>query len=49
MLLATIHPVSWLIGANREFPSDRGFALRPWNEVRFVNEEIAISGDAAQA
>lgn len=41
--------VSWLIGANREFPSDRGFALRPWNEVRFVNEEIAISGDAAQA
>eukprot|EP00434_Breviolum_minutum_P031675 symbB.v1.2.028010.t1/scaffold2909.1/size67485/2 len=41
--------VSWLIGGNRDFPADRGFALRPWNKVRFDNAQIAIQGSKAQA
>lgn len=41
--------VSWLIGGNPDFPADRGFALRPWNQVRFDNAKISIRGDKAQA
>lgn len=41
--------VSWLIGSNPDFPADRGFALRPWNEVRFDNAQISIQGNRAQA
>eukprot|EP00913_Durusdinium_trenchii_P009211 g8659.t1 len=40
--------VSWLIGSNPDFPADRGFALRPWNEVRFDNAQISIQGNRAQ-
>eukprot|EP00931_Biecheleriopsis_adriatica_P100419 TRINITY_DN75741_c0_g1_i1.p1 TRINITY_DN75741_c0_g1~~TRINITY_DN75741_c0_g1_i1.p1 ORF type:complete len:873 (-),score=171.09 TRINITY_DN75741_c0_g1_i1:38-2656(-) len=41
--------ISWLIGSDPEFPADRGFALRPWNQVRFENKEVRIAENKAQA
>eukprot|EP00441_Pelagodinium_beii_P016641 CAMPEP_0197668912 /NCGR_PEP_ID=MMETSP1338-20131121/70582_1 /TAXON_ID=43686 ORGANISM="Pelagodinium beii, Strain RCC1491" /NCGR_SAMPLE_ID=MMETSP1338 /ASSEMBLY_ACC=CAM_ASM_000754 /LENGTH=809 /DNA_ID=CAMNT_0043248377 /DNA_START=77 /DNA_END=2502 /DNA_ORIENTATION=- len=41
--------VSWLIGNDREFPADRGFALKPWNDVSFQNKAFHIDGGKAQA
>ncbi|CAJ1394958.1 unnamed protein product [Effrenium voratum] len=41
--------VSWLIGNDLDFPADRGFALRPWNQVRFENADVSIQGERAQA
>ena len=31
--------ISYFIGGNSEFPEDKGFALKPWVEVRFENKE----------
>jgi len=41
--------ISWLIGNDRDFPADRGFALRPWNEVRFENKAVNVHLCRAQA
>jgi len=38
-----------LIGNDRDFPADRGFVLRPWNEVRFANKAVIFHGSRAQA
>lgn len=40
--------LSWLLGADSEFPGDRGFAMRPWIKVRFENFAVDVNGDLAQ-
>jgi len=42
--------ISYFVGRSREFPSDVGFALRPWKAVSFENAGgINIIGDHAEA
>lgn len=35
--LTTESAVSYFIGQNPDFPEDKGFALEPWQNVRFEN------------
>ena len=41
--------LSYLIGHNKHFPEDKGFALKPWTNVRFRNAGIYINGNVAIA
>ena len=39
--------LSYFVGGDIE--EDKGFAIRPWTNIRFVNEEIIINGSQAIA
>ncbi len=41
--------LSYFIGGNVDFPEDTGFALKPWNRVRWENAGIKIIGNMAVA
>jgi len=41
--------ISYFIGHDRDFPEDKGFALKPWTNVQFRNEAIYINGNVAMA
>lgn len=41
--------VSYMVGGNEEFPTDHGFALKPWVSHRFANHDIIIKEKSAQA
>lgn len=41
--------VSYFVGGNKKFEEDKGFALRPWTKVRFVNDTVKIQGNIAIA
>ena len=39
--------LSYFVGGDN--PEDHGFAIQPWSKVRFVNEDIDIDQDSANA
>ncbi|MDX8340087.1 hypothetical protein SLH46_12875 [Draconibacterium sp. IB214405] len=39
--------VSYFIGGNDKFPEDQGFALQPWEKVRFENHGYIANYDLA--
>lgn len=41
--------LSYFIGGNKNFPKDKGFALKPWTNVRFENAGIFLHGNYAVA
>eukprot|EP00929_Paragymnodinium_shiwhaense_P006975 TRINITY_DN110928_c0_g1_i1.p1 TRINITY_DN110928_c0_g1~~TRINITY_DN110928_c0_g1_i1.p1 ORF type:complete len:913 (-),score=113.41 TRINITY_DN110928_c0_g1_i1:190-2928(-) len=41
--------ISYFVGGNPNFPEDMGFALKGWNQVRFENAQITLSGGEAIA
>ena len=41
--------LSYFVATNGICPEDHGFAIKPWKEVRFENENIIIHGDMALA
>jgi hypothetical protein len=36
--------LSYFVGGNKEFPEDKGFAIKPWTNVRFDNHNIITYG-----
>lgn len=41
--------VSYFIGQNPDFPEDKGFALEPWQKVRFENAGLILGEKQAVA
>jgi len=41
--------VSYFVGANENYPEDKGFALNPWKSVRFENAGFILEADYAIA
>merc|ERR1712176_1478750 len=41
--------LSYFVATNNAAPEDKGFAIKGWTAVRFVNEEIIASGSNAVA
>ena len=41
--------ISYFIGHNKNFPEDKGFALKPWTNVQFKNAATYINGNVAMA
>lgn len=41
--------VSYFVGSDPTYPEDRGFALRPWESVRFENAGLILKEDHALA
>lgn len=41
--------VSYFVGANEAFTEDKGFALRPWSNVRFDNDTVKFRENIAIA
>src|SRR6056297_3641877 len=41
--------VSYFIGHNPDFPEDKGFALEPWQKVRFENAGFILGEEQAVA
>lgn len=41
--------LSYFISGNDKYPEDKGFALKPWSKVRFVNDTVKIFGNKAIA
>jgi hypothetical protein len=41
--------VSYFIGQNPDFPEDKGFALEPWQKVRFKNAGFILGEEYAVA
>lgn len=39
--------LSYFVASNDKCPEDTGFAIEPWEKVRFENENIIINGDSA--
>ena len=39
--------VSYFVGQDSDFPEDKGFALQPWQDVRFENADILCQKDTA--
>ena len=40
---------SYFIGENSDFSEDKGFALQPWNSVRFENASVILNEKTATA
>merc|ERR1712107_862124 len=36
--------LSYFVGANTDYPEDKGFALKPWTGVRFENNGVLLEG-----
>jgi len=41
--------ISYMVGGSKEYPEDKGFALKPWKKVRFDNADINLRGGTALA
>lgn len=41
--------LSYFVGDNGKFAEDKGFALQPWTNVKFHNDEIYLHGNIAIA
>ena len=41
--------LSYFVGGNDKFPEDKGFAIKPWTNVRFDNHQIITYGMKAIA
>jgi len=41
--------LSYFVSGNNKFAEDKGFALRPWSNVRFDNHTIKVQGNIAIA
>ena len=41
--------ISYFVGQDSNFPEDQGFALEPWQDVRFENADILCRQDSAMA
>jgi hypothetical protein len=41
--------ISYFIGGNKNFPNDDGFALQPWEKIRFENSGIILEDKRAIA
>ena len=41
--------LSYFVATNGVCPEDHGFAIKPWKEVRFENENVIIHGDTSIA
>ena len=41
--------LSYFVGQDSDFPEDKGFALEPWQDVRFENADILCREDSAMA
>jgi len=41
--------LSYFVGGNENYPEDQGFAIKPWNSVRWQNIGIRIIGNMAVA
>lgn len=41
--------IAYFVGENENFPEDTGFAINPWVNVRFENEEIILEDEQAIA
>merc|ERR1711874_847148 len=41
--------LSYFVGANTDYPEDKGFALKPWTGVRFENNGVLLEGTTALA
>lgn len=41
--------LSYFVAGNDKYPEDKGFALKPWTNVRFDNDQIKIFGNKALA
>ncbi|MBT8044189.1 MAG: hypothetical protein KJO79_04490 [Verrucomicrobiae bacterium] len=39
--------LSYFIGGNADYPEDKGFALKPWSNVRFENHTVKMHGNIA--
>lgn len=39
--------LSYFIGGNEAYPEDKGFALKPWSNVRFKNHTVKMHGNVA--
>lgn len=39
--------LSYFVGGNSAYPEDKGFALKPWSNVRFENHTIKMFGNIA--
>lgn len=41
--------LSYFVASNKVCSEDHGFAIKPWKEVRFENENVILHGDTAMA
>ena len=41
--------LSYFVGGNSKFAEDKGFALKPWSNVRFQNHTVKMHGNVAIA
>merc|ERR1712194_59899 len=41
--------LSYFVATNNAAPEDKGFAIKGWTAVRFVNVDVIISGSTAMA
>ncbi|MEM7151252.1 MAG: phosphoribosyl-AMP cyclohydrolase [Myxococcota bacterium] len=41
--------LSYFVGGNDDFPEDKGFAIAPWIDVKFINSTIQAHGNVAIA
>lgn len=41
--------LSYFVGGNEEYTEDKGFALKPWSNVRFDNHTVKLQGNIAIA
>lgn len=39
--------LAYFVGGNKNFPTDNGFALNPWEKYEFKNAAVFINGDLA--
>jgi hypothetical protein len=42
-----IGSLSYFVGGNADYPEDKGFALKPWSNVRFDNHTVKMHGNIA--
>lgn len=41
--------LSYFVGGNEDYAEDKGFALKPWSNVRFDNHNVKMHGNVAIA
>ncbi len=41
--------LSYFVAGDEDYPEDKGFALKPWSKVRFVNDTVKIHDNIAIA
>jgi hypothetical protein len=41
--------ISYMVGGNKKYPADHGFALKPWVAIRWDNAGVILQGQSATA